>query len=840
MQRRFLLISALAGSACLSASSVPLRADDGKSEGNGAVAAPPAPPEGVIFPATWLTLEAPDVRARRPFGPSAAFARYLLDRDAPPPKAGDEVVGERMQPVRWKEAVPKDGTAAIAYAEIVCDADYAMTAHLLGAAALWVNGEPFVGDVYAYGFAGVPVPLRKGANRVYVTGLHGKFDLELRPLAETERGVHPVAWDATRPDLLNGGAGVRVNTGVVVVNATDASVTADIDSADPYDGPSDEAPASRQVRLLPFGVTKVPCAQRPGTDDKGVASVSTVAAVNGAFGTVRLSLEQKGGSDARRVTRVSGIDGSVQEFSVLEPAPTLVATPTRVVLSLHGAGVDALGQARSYSHHPGTWIVAPTNRRPYGFDWQDWGRLDAYETLAASGLLGGEAPDRVYLTGHSMGGHGTWHLAANDPDRFLAIAPSAGWESFDSYGGPRPRSILDALWRGADGASDTLSLAGNLAPLPTFVLHGTKDDNVPLSQAETMLKALRDAGGKPDSHFQEGAGHWWDGEASPGADCVDWPGIFALFDRTEPQVPTSFDWTTVDPVIDATHHWVSVTQPNVYGRPIRIRAAWDAATSTATLATDNARWIQVACPAADVTKWRVVVDSASFEVKEGDAQLLFADGAWTEGGVRVRGHFKTPERSGPLKRAFDRRFALVLPTGGTEDETRETTARVRFDASVWWYRANGFADIVLDTEVLADAPRFAGRNLILYGNADTNAAWASVLGTNNERPVDVHRGSIRVGSRKWTGGNMACFFVRPRADDPDSVVGCLADTGARGCRVAMAHGLFSSGTGYPDYVAWDERALALGDGGVVAAGWFDGNWNLDGRGFLSFGGELVK
>ena len=61
------------------------------------------------------------------------------------------------------------------------------------------------------------------------------------------------------------------------------------------------------------------------------------------------------------------------------------------------------------------------------------------------------SPLGVCLTGHSMGGHGTWHLAANDPDQFLAIAASAGWASFDTYpSGPRPDSALSSFWRGAD------------------------------------------------------------------------------------------------------------------------------------------------------------------------------------------------------------------------------------------------------------------------------------------------------------------------------------------------------------------------------------------------------
>src|SRR5206468_4126470 len=80
-------------------------------------------------------------------------------------------------------------------------------------------------------------------------------------------------------------------------------------------------------------------------------------------------------------------------------------------------------------HAPRPWAhsVAPTNRRPFGFGWEDWGRLDALEVLelAQKSLRNGQL--RTYLTGHSMGGHGTWHLGATFPDRWAASAPSAGW-----------------------------------------------------------------------------------------------------------------------------------------------------------------------------------------------------------------------------------------------------------------------------------------------------------------------------------------------------------------------------------------------------------------------------
>ena len=79
--------------------------------------------------------------------------------------------------------------------------------------------------------------------------------------------------------------------------------------------------------------------------------------------------------------------------------------------------------------------------------------------------------DRVYLTGLSMGGYGTWALAAAHPEKFAALAPICG--------GGNP----------ADAAK--------LAKLPIWVFHGAKDPVVPLKRSEEMVEALKAAGGDP-------------------------------------------------------------------------------------------------------------------------------------------------------------------------------------------------------------------------------------------------------------------------------------------------------------------------------------------------------
>ncbi len=76
---------------------------------------------------------------------------------------------------------------------------------------------------------------------------------------------------------------------------------------------------------------------------------------------------------------------------------------------------------------------------------------------------------RIYLTGLSMGGYGTWHLAMAYPDKFAAIAPICG-------GG--------MSWN-----------AGVLKDLPVWAFHGARDTIVPLIESENMVNALKKCGG---------------------------------------------------------------------------------------------------------------------------------------------------------------------------------------------------------------------------------------------------------------------------------------------------------------------------------------------------------
>ena len=111
----------------------------------------------------------------------------------------------------------------------------------------------------------------------------------------------------------------------------------------------------------------------------------------------------------------------------------------------------------------------------------------------------------------------------------------------------------------------------------------------------------------------------------------------------------------------------------------------------------------------------------------------------------------------------------------------------------------------------------------LYGHADLNRAWASLLA---DSPVQVRRGGVSVGERSEQGDDLACLFVRPRPGSDTASVGVIAGTGLPGLRLTNHLPVFVSGVAYPDWVVIDSTMLTKGAEGLRGAGFFGNDWSL--------------
>jgi predicted peptidase len=196
-----------------------------------------------------------------------------------------------------------------------------------------------------------------------------------------------------------------------------------------------------------------------------------------------------------------GADGREVKYSLFVPHDYSPDRPVPTILFLHGLGQTGtdgqrqarVGLGRAIRERESTFpflVVFPQAQkfRPTIVDTWFPDRPDGARALAILDEVKKQFttdPKRNYLTGLSMGGFGTWAMAAAFPDKWAAIAPVCG--GFD------PESV--------DKVKD----------VPCWCFHGDRDTAVKVDQSRRMVSALKRIGVAPEYTEYEGVGHnCWD------------------------------------------------------------------------------------------------------------------------------------------------------------------------------------------------------------------------------------------------------------------------------------------------------------------------------------------
>lgn len=196
------------------------------------------------------------------------------------------------------------------------------------------------------------------------------------------------------------------------------------------------------------------------------------------------------------LNRVASVGGREYRYQVFVPAEYSSRTEWPVILFLHGAGErgsdgilqTTTGLAPAIRRDPRRFpaiVVFP--QVPSDSAWAggpaDAAMLALRQTMAEYRI----DVDRVYLTGLSMGGRGSWYLAYRNPTLFAAVAPICGWIT------QTPR-LTNTPVVPADSGSPFPALARQLRNVPIWIFHGEMDRVVPVIGSREPAAALRDAG----------------------------------------------------------------------------------------------------------------------------------------------------------------------------------------------------------------------------------------------------------------------------------------------------------------------------------------------------------
>jgi pimeloyl-ACP methyl ester carboxylesterase len=706
-----------------------------------------------------------------------------------------------------------------------------------------LNNKPWPGDIYGSGYAKIPVKLQDGKNKILVKLTRGEqFTFKIIP---AEAAVMVLTGDATVPDAVVGKY-LKQWAGVSVVN-TATKTLKDI-KLSLGDGQvflkqevniAEMAPLS--IRKVPIPIESKAAISEQGADN--TISVPVLASIDQSSHADQIKLRIRNQTQAYKTTFLSRIDGSVQYFAVLPPKNYDPKKTYALILSLHGAGVEASGQADAYRAKDWAFVVCPTNRKPFGFDWQDWGRLDCLEVLSEAKSQFPIDNNRIYLTGHSMGGHGTWHIGLHHPDLFAAMAPSAGWTSFqlyvpyflrksDIFGHPGLLGIRDMGLR----EERLLNFVENALNLPIYILQGGADDNVPPVHARFFYSALKKLGYQALYREVEGMGHWWDNKETEGIDCVDSDELLDfLRNKVRNPNPKHIIFKTTDIGLNNKNDWLEIDEPERLYHDSLIDA--EIKEGTIMVKTENIAQFtlhlsselisqkeinlkingqELRCKLSGKDLITLHKKGRQFQLKKSEKQKL------SHRPLGAKNIFKSPAFFGPIKKAYFSPFILIYGTQGDSDSTEINLHHARVEAQNWWLRGNGYVEIIPDIEVNSEI--IHRYNLILFGGPETNAVTAKI---KKGLPISVKNKRLIIDGQEIEKDDVAFQMIYPNPLNPEKYVVIKGGTSPKAEELSGLFNVIYSGSGLPDFIIYDETAKEKGWAAIIAAGFFDINWKFD-------------
>jgi len=698
-----------------------------------------------------------------------------------------------------------------------------------GHAMVFINGVPHAGDPYRYGWMQIPVELKKGTNHVYLRSFGmGSFASITTRLLFPDKPFFISVNDPTLPFFVAGETNAPQWAGIVLTNTGQASLK-DLHMEAVLEG---QTINTKLPTLHAMGNRKMPV-QLPVPPEirKGSYRVHLRLLRNNKLidsSGIEITAVHKG--EHASYTFISGIDSSVQYYAVA-PQTKPTASPS-LFFSVHGAEVEAISQARAYTPKEDGPIVAPTNRRPRGFNWEDWGRLDALEVLDIAKKKFNPDPSRIYLTGHSMGGHGTWYLGATYPGYWAAIAPCAGYPTLATYGSHDGRIPTTATTPArqmlirASNASNVFELANNYKASGIYILHGDSDKTVSVDYARQMKKLLADI--HPNFTYYEypGGSHWYGNES------VDWPPLFQYLrlHRIPPADSSHIiDFSTASPTISSSFKWITILQQHKPYNYSRVKLQRDLMNGMIIGTTDNVGAMQLDLSAFTKDSVLIQLDGQQMVLTGTKSTVTLVNhNNWQQGPAPTMKE-KGPHRNGGLKEAFRHNMIFVYGTRGSKEENAWAINKARYDAETWYYRGNGAIDIISDVEFLKG--NFNDRGIILYGNMTTNAAAAVLL---RDCPVRVERGRASAGNNSWESNELAAYYTWPNPSSPKTSIALIGGTGINGMQAANANQYFASASGFPDFLIFHRDMLRDGDQSIKAAGYFNSQWAIPGDAVLRY------
>ncbi len=517
------------------------------------------------------------------------------------------------------------------------------------------------------------------------------------------------------------------------------------------------------------------------------------------------------------------VDGSPQFCRAYLPAAYDPAKKWPLVLQIHGynpanpvyvrwwaADSRHAGIATEFSNHQQVIYMEPHGRGNTSY--LGLGDNDILRVIQLAKERFAVDDDRIYLTGDSMGGWGTWNVGTRHPDLFAAIAPVYGGSDYHSQLSEEELAALSPFERFRNEKQSSFALADGLLNMPIFVHHGDVDRSVNVEYSRWAVRLLSRWGYNIRYREIPGRGH----EALDVMnDVIEW-----FLQHRRNLNPAHVRVRSAD-LRYASAYWAKVEQAaNPFA--FTVVDAEVVGPNLVRLDTENVLDI-VLSPAASLIDARKPVQVVwngvpqTLQLKDGRLRLR------AEGYVPAGLH-KSPQLPGSMGDFTGTPFAVVIGTV-SKDPDMAQICREKADRFIGYWRQwqNQMPRVFKDTELApADAARYS---LLLFGGPAENAVAAQLA---DRLPLKISADEVRIGEKSFKAKDAAVQLIHPNPLNPERYVLVVAGTSADGmyfadpnnrdladCDFAIVDGHLAS----PKQAGAREKVRVL-------SGAFDSNWQV--------------
>ncbi|MBI1387450.1 MAG: prolyl oligopeptidase family serine peptidase [bacterium] len=522
------------------------------------------------------------------------------------------------------------------------------------------------------------------------------------------------------------------------------------------------------------------------------------------------------------------LGGDIQPYSLYVPKQYDAERQWPLVVMLHGAWSNHhLGLRRVFglTNRPGEDDAAAKRRMPElpdlpylvvapnGYEtrlYEGFAEDDVWRVMDEVRAMYNVDPDRVYLTGLSMGGGGTMKLGLRHPDRFAAIAPVCGAVVSDMID-PNVKAEMPAFQKRLINSGSVFPLAENAFELPVYLMHGGADPVVPPRVSIDLNKRLEALGYNTRLDIYPGVDHasWEPGYKD--ARIFDW---FKQFKR-DPN-PRRVIFRTAASGGDSAY-WVSVDDP----AKIREFAEIDAQANQGAVVvkTANVDRLSLEFPEALFKKGApvsVTIDGQEAPSGQGGSKASYAlqAGKWVSAAAPEEEPLR-PERHG-LFEPFWLNHLYAYGSAGSENETKlaRDVASLRSKPEPIW----DVQWVVKRDDALTEAD-MAERHLVLVSTLGGSSFLKKHL---SEMPFKVTDAGIELAGRT-IAPDQGLVLLMPNPANPRKyllLMVSMTEDGLRGLMKFAATPILFSTWPDGDFVVYGPR------GHKLWGGLFDKNWRV--------------